>query len=87
MKNHIWCSAAEMGESKTKEPYCANMPTEEIFTAPDKWRVNGKVVASRPLFLNGRMVEDFWVEFKDGKVTAFDAAKNILIYHPFLLVL
>lgn len=76
VKGHIWCSAAEMGDSKTQEPYCANMPTEEIFTAPDKWRINGKVVASRPLFLNGRMVENFWVEFRDGKAVDFDAAAN-----------
>lgn len=75
VKNHIWCSAAEMGDSQTV-PYCANMPTEEVFTAPDKRRVNGTVYASRPLFLNGRMVENFWIRFENGRAAACWAEKE-----------
>lgn len=75
VKGHIWCGAADLGQDP-KRAYCANMPTEEVFTAPDKYRVNGKVAASRPLFVNGRMVEDFWVSFKDGAVSDYDAAKG-----------
>ncbi len=75
VKGHIWCSAAEMGDSQTV-PYCANMPTEEVFTDPDKRRVNGIVYASRPLFLNGRMVEDFWIRFENGRAVACHAEKE-----------
>ncbi len=75
VKGHIWCSAAEMGDSKTV-PYCANMPTEEVFTDPDKRRVNGVVYASRPLFLNGRMVENFSVRFEKGRAVECRAEKE-----------
>lgn len=75
VKDHIWCSAAEMGDSKTV-PYCANMPTEEVFTDPDKRRVNGIVYASRPLYLNGRMVENFSVRFENGRAVEVKAEKE-----------
>lgn len=75
VKGHIWCSAAEMGDSKTV-PYCANMPTEEVFTDPDKRRVNGVVYASRPLYLNGRMVENFSVRFEGGRAVEVRAEKE-----------
>ena len=35
-----------------------NIPTEEICTSPDKWRTNGKVVASRPLLVGGKIIDD-----------------------------
>ena len=45
-----------------------NIPTEEICTCPDKWRVDGKVVSARPLLLGGKIVDDFELTFKEGKV-------------------
>ena len=54
--------------------YCfPNIPTEELFAAPDRLSCNGKLVASMPLVHNGSMIEDFWFEFKDGKVVDYDA--------------
>lgn len=50
-----------------------NIPTEEIFSAPHKDKVNGRVYASMPLIHNGSRIENFWLEFRDGKVTDFDA--------------
>ena len=35
--------------------------------------MNGRLVASMPLVYNGNRIEDFWFEFKDGKVIDFDA--------------
>ena len=46
-----------------------NMPTEEIFTTPDRLRANGKVCSSMPLIHYGSPIEDFSITFKDGKVT------------------
>lgn len=53
-----------------------NMPTEEVFTSPDRLRINGIVYSSKPLYHEGKIIEDFWLEFKDGKVIDFDAKKG-----------
>lgn len=56
--------------------YFPNMPTEEVFSCPKRNGVNGKLVASLPLCHNGAMIEDFYFEFKEGKVVNFDAKKG-----------
>lgn len=60
----------------TREGYCWNIPTEEIATAPDKYRVNGTVVASKPLELGGTIIKDFMFKFENGKVVSFHAKEN-----------
>ncbi len=50
-----------------------NMPTEEVFTSPNRLNVNGRVYASKDLIHNNNLIKDFWLEFKDGKVVDFDA--------------
>lgn len=57
-------------------PFCANMPTEEIFTLPDKNTGNGKIVASMPLVHNGTVIEDFYLELKDGLIVDYNAKKG-----------
>ena len=52
------------------------MPTEEIFTTPNKFSANGKVYASKPLVYNGSLIDEFWIEFKDGKVIDYDAREG-----------
>jgi len=34
------------------------------------------VVATKPLNYQGNLIEDFWLEFKDGKVVNYDAKKQ-----------
>ena len=68
--NNIWCGA------DTKNNLIVNMPTEEIFTSPDKNTMNGIVFASKPLIYNGNIIDDFWIKFKNGKVTNYDAKKG-----------
>ena len=71
VKNHVWAGG---GENSTKGVYFnPNIPTEENFTMPYKFGVNGKVVATKPLNYQGNLIEDFWIEFKDGKAVNFDA--------------
>ncbi|MBQ1741024.1 MAG: aminopeptidase, partial [Erysipelotrichaceae bacterium] len=41
-----------------------------------KTGTNGKVVASKPLSYNGKVIEDFWFRFENGKVVDFDARKE-----------
>ena len=50
-----------------------NMPTEEVFTSPDRLRVNGRVYSSKMLIHNNKVINNFWLEFKDGKVIDYDA--------------
>jgi aminopeptidase len=46
-----------------------NMPTEEVFTTPDFRRTEGTVRSTRPLPLNGTVVEGLELTFKDGRVS------------------
>lgn len=50
-----------------------NIPTEEVFTAPKKTGVNGKLHAVMPLSLDGKLIDGFYFDFKDGKVIDFHA--------------
>lgn len=77
VKGHIWTSAADLGDSKVKEPYVANMPTEEIFTDPDYRTVNGIAYASFPLMMSGKLVTDFGIRFENGKAVSCFAGQNV----------
>ena len=73
--NHVWAGG---GEDSTKGVYFnPNIPTEENFTMPHKFGVNGKVVATKPLNYQGNLIENFWLEFVDGKVAKYDAEKQV----------
>jgi aminopeptidase len=71
---HKWICAGE--RSAGGADFLANIPTEEIFTAPHKDTANGRVVSTKPLVFNGNLIEDFTVDFKDGVVTNVTAKKN-----------
>jgi aminopeptidase len=53
-----------------------NMPTEEVFTTPDRRRADGVVRATRPLLCDGVLVDGLEVEFRDGRIVRVDAAAN-----------
>lgn len=74
IKDHIWVGGGETGANGVY--FNPNIPTEENFTMPDPKCVNGRVVASKPLNYQGKIIEDFWFEFKDGKVVSYDAVKG-----------
>ncbi|GAA0180883.1 aminopeptidase [Clostridium sediminicola] len=73
-ENHIWIS----GSAYTPEgiEFCANIPTEEIFTLPKKTGINGTVVSSMPLSYNGSIIERICLTFEDGKIVDFYAEKG-----------
>lgn len=71
---HFWMGGSK--ESQKGDSYVANMPTEEVFTTPHRLKVNGKLKATKPLSLNGKLIENFGFEFKDGKVVDFYAEKG-----------
>ena len=65
-KGHIWQS----GASKTPDgtSFVANMPTEEVFTLPSKYGVNGYVRNTKPLVYHGNVIDNFTLTFKEGKI-------------------
>ncbi len=54
---HKWISAQSLAENGVV--FTANMPTEEIFTLPDRHRADGTVSATFPLSYGGSLIEDF----------------------------
>lgn len=70
----LW-NAATMRTDKGHE-YVANMPTEEVFTTPDRTRVHGSVRSTRPLALHGSVIEDLEMVFDNGKVTEVKASNG-----------
>jgi aminopeptidase len=56
--------------------HIANLPTEEVYSAPDPTRVDGFVAATRPLDLGGAVVEGLRVSFEGGRAVAIDADVN-----------
>jgi len=74
VENHIWAGGCE--EASNGAIFNPNMPTEEIFCMPYKYGVNGKVVGTMPLTYQGKLIEGFWFEFKDGKVVNYGAEKE-----------
>ncbi len=71
VENHVWAGGNEHTTQGTE--FNPNIPTEETFTMPHKTGTNGKVVATKPLNYQGNLIEDFWLEFKDGEVIDYDA--------------
>ena len=73
-RDHKWISAQSMAENGII--FTANMPTEEIFTLPDRHRAEGTVSATFPLSYGGSLIEDFSVTFENGKIVKVNAKKN-----------
>lgn len=73
-KGHIWMAANS--KNAKGEDFVPNMPTEEVFTLPKRDGVNGRVYSSKPLAYNGNIIDEFYLEFKDGRVVDFDAKKG-----------
>ena len=71
---HIWEGGATRTVGGTL--FFPNMPTEEVFTSPDRMRVDGTVHSALPLTHSGNIVRDFWFRFEGGAVVDFDAAQG-----------
>lgn len=68
-------------EQSTKDNviFQPNIPCNEIYIAPDKYGVNGKMVSSKPLVYRGYMVSSYKIEFKNGKLISLGNLEDILI--------
>ena len=72
---HIWAG----GKSETPEghPFFPNIPTEEVFTSPDRMRADGIVHSALPLIHHGNKVDRFWLRFEAGKVVDYGAEQGL----------
>lgn len=73
-QDHLWLSARE--KAKDGVSFVANMPTEEVFTAPHRLKVDGTLKSAMPLCDNGQIIDEFSITFKKGKIVKFSAEKG-----------
>ena len=73
-ENHVWLGGSDFTPENIE--FIANMPTEEVFTAPKKDGVNGIVYSSKPLNFNGKLIDKFSLTFKEGKIVDFTAEEG-----------
>ena len=76
-ENCVWAGGSE----KTRDgvEFIANMPTEEIFTAPHKYGGNGILAASRPLCLNGNLISGIRFTVENGRIVKAEAEEGLEI--------
>ncbi|MDT2828768.1 MAG: aminopeptidase [Enterococcus viikkiensis] len=72
--NHVWDSARSINEKGFE--FMANMPTEEIFTAPDCRVADGVVSSTKPLAYGGQVITGIQLTFKDGAIVDVQAEQG-----------
>ncbi len=70
-EGHIWLGGSDF--TPDGHEFIANMPTEEVFTAPKRDGVNGRVVSAMPLNFSGSLIDKFELTFENGKVVDYKA--------------
>ncbi|WP_250008988.1 aminopeptidase [Actinoplanes sp. M2I2] len=54
-------------------PYLPNIPTEEVFTSPDRTRADGVLRMTRPVVISGQVVTGLRVTLAGGRITEVSA--------------
>jgi aminopeptidase len=67
-----WQTAEET--TVTGQTHVVNMPTEEVYTTPDKLRTEGVVRSTMPLAVGGRLVRDLELRFAGGRAVEVKAS-------------
>ena len=73
-EGHYWAGGEEKSSSGIW--FSANIPTEEVFTLPDRNSVNGTLVATKPLSHNGTVIEGFSFRVENGRIVEVHAEKG-----------
>src|SRR3954447_11577958 len=60
-----------------------NLPTEEVFGAPDPQGTDGVVRATKPLVVAGSIVRGLEVEFRAGRAVRIDADENAAVVRAY----
>uniref|UniRef100_UPI00404755C4 aminopeptidase n=1 Tax=Yoonia sp. TaxID=2212373 RepID=UPI00404755C4 len=73
-EGHIWKGGASPARNGIVcQP---NIPTEEVFTCPHAYKVDGTVAATKPLVHQGSVIEDIAVRFEAGRIVEATASKG-----------
>jgi len=73
-KHARFCGGSE--QNRLGISYFPNLPTEEVYTTPDWRTINGQVRITRPVIVNGALIENLVLHYRDGDLTDFDASKG-----------
>lgn len=79
---HVWVGGAWPAQNGI--PGVPNLPTDEVFTAPHRERVNGTVRATKPLSVRGTLIDGIEVRFQDGQVVEARANSGEATLHSLL---
>ncbi|UWX64047.1 aminopeptidase [Deinococcus rubellus] len=71
---HLWAGVEDTTAAGVR--IVPNLPTDEVFTAPHRDRVDGVAVASKPLLVRGEIVEGIRVRFAGGQIVEGSASKG-----------
>lgn len=63
-----------------------NLPSEEVFTSPMKGKAEGKVVATKPLSYQGRLINNFYMKFENGVATEWGAEEGADVLDKMLTI-
>lgn len=77
---HRWCTAQITSERGV--PFVANLPTEEVFTAPGRDSAHGRLRVARPVVHAGSVISGIELEFEHGRVVRShaDAGAELLAH-------
>jgi aminopeptidase len=67
------CAKFQTASGRSHVP---NLPTEEVFTTPDRRRAEGRLSSTRPLQVGGTMVNDLAFEFREGRIVNVAASSG-----------
>ena len=56
--------------------YMPNIPTEEVFTSPDRRRADGVISLTKPVIIGGLVVEGLKVTFRGGRIADITATSG-----------
>jgi len=70
-KDHVWNGGRELSQNGIN--FTPNLPTEEIFTLPDRDRVDGFVKTTKPVLIQGQVIEDCTFKFSKGRIIEANA--------------
>lgn len=73
LANSIWTGGPLI--TKSGRVTMPNLPTEEVFTSPDRTRADGQIALTRPLVMprTGTVVEGLRATFENGRIVAVTA--------------
>ncbi len=82
----IWHGGSSVTEKGID--FSPNIPTEEVFTAPDFKTTEGRVRITRPVLVPaiGKIIEGAWLEFKEGKLINYGAKSGKDVLDQYLAI-